>query len=45
MDEKNVIQSAKNGVCHSGQDLNYFRTERPFLGIFLFLIQVIECLK
>lgn len=44
MDERNVIQSAKNGICYSGQDLNYFSTERLFLGIFLFLIQVIECL-
>ena len=34
MDEKNVIQSAKNGICYSGQDLNYFSTERLFLGIF-----------
>ena len=45
MDEKNVIQSPKNGVCHSGQDLNYFSIERLFLGTFLFLIQVMECLK
>ena len=36
MDEKNVIQSPKNGVCHPGQDLNYFSTERLFLGFFCF---------